>query len=184
MRRYDDSARIEMKDPKGSNQAILYLGFDGVLHHESVFRSHKRGPFLSVPPDDMNDSHSLFQHADLLGDILSQYPDLRIVLATSWVRYYGCYRSAKRLPESLRTRVVGATFHSRMNASEFAAATREVQIWNDILTRVPKSWIAISHDLIVDSKMTVSNYIKTDGKRGISAKNTIAELKNKLEECF
>ena len=46
-----------LKPPRGAGQRILYLDFDGVLHHENVMWSHKQGPHLKAPPQ-----YRLFQH--------------------------------------------------------------------------------------------------------------------------
>jgi hypothetical protein len=110
MREWDDSVE---KAPKGAGEPILYLDFDGVLHHEAVFFSPSKG--LYIKAEQASVGHVLFQHAPLLIEMLDPHPDIKIVLSTSWVRQYGCYRVAKRLPQALRERVIGATFHSRMN---------------------------------------------------------------------
>ena len=62
---------------------ILYLDFDGVLHPADV-RMHVDGPqrpqvYIGGRPSD----HPLFEHAPLLERILTPFPDLKIVLATS-----------------------------------------------------------------------------------------------------
>jgi hypothetical protein len=67
--------------PARTGGRVLYLDFDGVLHPEDVWRRPGWGPYVASPP-----GHQLFEHADLLVELLAPYPDLRIVLSTSWVR--------------------------------------------------------------------------------------------------
>lgn len=74
------------------------------------------------------------------------YPQLKIVRATAWVRRYGCLRTAKNLRPGLRSRFIGATFHAGMDEQEFAAMPRGLQVWNDVLRRRPRDWLALDDD--------------------------------------
>ena len=71
-----------MNAPKGAGENVLYLDYDGVLHHESCYWHARKGPYLNVPEGENN---VLFRHAPLLAEMLEPYPDLKIVLSTSWV---------------------------------------------------------------------------------------------------
>ena len=154
------------KVPQGAGEAILYLDFDGVLHHEAVYWSPRRGPYMGKQ---LTSEHYLFQHAPLLVDLLAPHPDIKIVLSTSWVRSYGCYGAAKRLPASIRDRVIGATFHSRMNETAFVTSPRGMQVWGDVEKRHPKAWLALDDDYLHWPKWCLDNYVRTDEVLGISA---------------
>lgn len=56
------------KSPKGAGELVLYLDFDGALHHENVLWHSKKGAHLGAPPH-----YKLFQHADLVVSLLSPY---------------------------------------------------------------------------------------------------------------
>lgn len=122
---------------------ICYLDCDGVLHHENVGRGPRRTACMLEP------DHELLEWAPVLVDALRAYPEVRIVLSTSWVRVLGYDRTKAYLPLELRQRVVGATFHSRehggtRNLSElWAQSARGVQIARDIERRRPAEWFAI-----------------------------------------
>ncbi|MDD2881093.1 MAG: HAD domain-containing protein [Rhodoferax sp.] len=163
------------KVPKGAGELIMYLDFDGVLHHENCLWLPKRGPYLKAPP-----GYSLFQHAPLLEKLLVPYPQILIVLSTSWVRSYGCTGAAKRLPQSLQQRVIGATFHSRMNKTEFIAAPRGMQVWGDVVRRKPKDWIALDDDWLHWPKWCLDKYVKTHEFAGISDPAVMVEISEKL----
>ncbi len=110
--------------PMKTGGLMLYLDFDGVLHPENVYMRRGRGPYIESP-----EGHALFEHNELLERVLMPYPDVKIVLSTSWIRVYkSVTRVARRLTPDLRARVVGATFHSLMDAVEFGAAPRGMQI--------------------------------------------------------
>lgn len=163
------------KPPRGAGQRILYLDFDGVLHHENVTWGHKSGAQLKAPPQ-----YSLFQHVPLLEELLAPYPEVCIVLSTSWARVYGCEKAAKRLPDGLRARVIGSTFHSRIYEEGFIAAPRGMQIWSDVLRRRPKDWLALDDDYMHWPKWCLDKYVKTHEHEGISDPSVMTEIKMKL----
>ena len=103
-----------MRKLKGEGAVILYLDFDGVLHHEDVWWHHRRGAFINTP------GFELFEHMPLLEQALLPFPEVRIVLSTSWVR-------VRRLSPPLRERAIGATFHTGMNRTAFEELARGVQ---------------------------------------------------------
>ena len=163
------------KVPRGKDELVAYLDFDGVCHHENVWWHPRRGPYIEAGPE-----FTLFQHIQLLIEVLEPYPDLRIVLSTSWVRRYTYSKAAKRLPALLRERVIGATFHSEMHEESFAAAPRGLQIWSDVLRRQPRDWLALDDDYLHWPAWCRDKLIRTHDVLGISESKVLAELKAKL----
>jgi hypothetical protein len=69
------------------------------------------------------------------------------VLSTSWARVFGSVRKvARRLPPALRRRVVGATFHGRMDPVWCRSVPRGVQVRGDVCRRRPEAWLALDDD--------------------------------------
>ncbi len=130
----DDPAERDPSD-------VLYLDFDGPLHPEAVFWSFKRGAYLADALG--SEGHRLFEHCELLEQLLLPYPHVRIVLSTSWVRQYSFSGAAKRLSAGLRSRCIGATWHSRMDARAFATRHRGEQVRDDVERRRPARWLAL-----------------------------------------
>lgn len=163
--------------PRGAGEAVLYLDFDGVLHHENVHWHSTKGPYIKDAPP----GHVLFQHVDLLVKLLAPYPLIRIVLSTSWVRRYGCAGAAKRLPMALRERVIGATFHSKMDPVEFYGAPRGMQVWGDVVRRKPAAaWLALDDDYLHWPKWALEHYVRTHEIEGISNTAVMAAIEAKL----
>lgn len=162
---------------RGAGELLLYLDFDGVSHHENVLWHPSIGPYLSGAPD----GYVLFQHAELLEQVLAPYPAVQIVLSTAWVRRFGCTRSAKPLRPALRQRVIGATFHSKMNEDEFASAPRGMQVWEDVLRRRPRDWLAIDDDWVDWPECCLDKYVRTHAHDGINDPVVLVKLKTKLE---
>lgn len=167
------------KPPSGQGKMILYLDFDGVLHHENVLWHPKKGAYLCAPT-----GHSLFQNADLLQEILAPYPDLRIVLSTSWVLRYGYTRTAKRLPVGLRERVVGATFHTAMSQDTFRQLVRGRQVWADVARRLPRGWLALDDSYQDWPEWCLENLVRSDEVLGISNAAVQDELRQKLARMY
>lgn len=129
---------IRLPAPRAQGGHVLYLDFDGVLHPEDVWVRPRGGPYVRTPA-----GHALFEHAELLEDLLDPYPAVRLVLSTSWVCRYGFTRTVGFLPVRLASRCVGATFHGEMNRYWFDQLTRGAQVHADVHRRMPARWLAV-----------------------------------------
>ena len=158
-------------------QRICYLDFDGVVHVESVYWSPKRGIYLANAP-----GRILFEWMPILEQLLAPYPDVRIVLSTSWVRARSFNFAKQQLNLPLQERVIGATFHHRhMREEDFVLLPRGVQIANDVRRRVPQSWFAIDDDHVDWPDWCRDNLIRTDGAVGLSDSKIQNEIQRMLE---
>lgn len=164
-----------MKTLRGRGEFVLYLDYDGVLHHENVLRHPRRGIYLDAPPE-----FTLFQHVGLLEALLAPHPDVLIVLSTSWVRAIGYSRTLKRLTPLLRERVIGATFHSRMNEGAFVMLPRGVQVLDDVQRRRPAAWIALDDDGVGWPEEHRHRLVLTDDRLGLTGPGVSDELSRKL----
>lgn len=161
---------------KGEGGNLIYLDYDGVLHHENCYWHARRGAYLVAPPE-----YKLFQHVALLEHLLTPYPNVQIVLSTSWVRRLRFSRTAKRLSPGLRSRVIGATFHSWMNEHEFTGLPRGLQVWNDVVRRKPAKWLALDDDHVGWPAWCEDNYVRTHEFEGISESSVLEDLIYKLK---
>jgi hypothetical protein len=174
------TTHLSVPAPARPGGRVLYLDFDGVLHPEDVWRRPGWGPFVASPP-----GHRVFEHAELLTELLTPYSDLRIVLSTSWVRMFRSVRKvARRLPDELRARVVGATYHGEMDASAFQEMPRGMQIWADVRRRLPQAWLALDDDAAGWPTVCGDHLVQTDPVHGISAPDVLAELQDKLSAMY
>jgi hypothetical protein len=172
----------------GSLLKVLYLDFDGVLHHEDVWFMHGCAPWFGTPG-----AWRMFEHAHLLVKALEPYPDVKIVLSTTWVKKRGFGRSRKRLPDALRPRVIGATYHSQMAygmsmywnpgySCPWMQMTRGAQVHSDIGRRRPDAWVAV--DDCHDGWRDLSHVVLTNEVLGISDPAVYSDLEAKLEAHF
>jgi len=164
---------------RGAGELLLYLDYDGVLHHENVLWFPTIGPYLCSGA-----GYVLFQHAELLEEILEPYPQVQIVLSTMWVVRDGCADTAQRLPQALQARVVGATYHSKMSRAKFVDTPRGLQVWQDVVKRKPRAWLALDDVHEGWPVQALPHYVRTHERAGISDPAVHDELNQKLREMF
>ena len=178
MERFDHQSTRQgsTSPPAHKGGLILYLDLDGVLHPEDVWRRPGVGPVVVSPP-----GHTILEHADLLTTMLDPYPDVRIVLSTSWVIVYGSVlKVARRLPAGLCARVVGATFHSEMDVSRFREMPRGRQVSGDVVRRRPTAWLALDDNGDGWPGWAREHLVLTDPVLGIASPQALAQLKEGL----
>lgn len=163
---------------------VLYLDFDGVLHHQDVRVSHKHGIHFGPEAYETGRKHTLFEHAPLLEQFLEPYPQVRIVLSTTWVQHDGFQRASKRLPSSLQRRCVGTTFHGHMEKFLFREASRGMQIYSDVGRRCPRTWLALDDDYFGWPAFCKDRLIQTNEDLGISDPLVQEEIKQKFALHF
>jgi hypothetical protein len=160
---------------------ILFLDFDGVLHPDAVYRPHNK-------PLELRAEGELFMHAHLLEEVLAENPYVEIVLSTSWVRMLGYDKTLKKMPEGLRARVTGATWHKEMRRNggghdPFDWMTRHQQIMLHVRKNAVRNWVALD-DLHSSEESwpesDLSNLVLCKQEAGISDPAVLNELRQKL----
>jgi hypothetical protein len=158
---------------------ILYLDFDGVLHSGDVGLDAHQRPYV-------RGSGALFEYADRLVTTLAPYPQVDIVLSTSWVRVKSFRYAMKRLPVELRRRVIGATWHSRFaRDGELLAwwlntSTRYDQIVADLRRRPARPWLALDDDALGWPECEKVHLIHCDTLLGLSEPRVRLQLETRL----
>jgi hypothetical protein len=159
--------------------SVLYLDFDNVLHG-AVLRFRAPPTLRPETP-----GQTLFQNAPILVRLLDPYPDLKIVLSTSWVKELGFERAQGYLPPALQQRVVGATFHARyMSKYEFSNLTRYEQIKADVARRRPTRWLAIDDDLEGWPEHALNHIVPMPLVLGLNCHDAARELARRLANVF
>ncbi len=122
-------------------------------------------------------------HAPALENLLNDFPSVRVVLSTSWVRMLGFRRAKGALPPSLQARVISATWHSAMPRAPlygYDLLTRYEQVktaaGRDGYTR----WIALDDDPDFSWAETDNRLVRTDSVVGLGDPQVLIELHNRL----
>lgn len=115
---------------------------------------------------------------------LKPYPDVQIVLSTSWVRWRGYEHARDLLPTELARRCMGATFHKQMNRDAFLQMPRGLQIWLDVERRMPSTWQAIDDDHSDWPDWCQDRLVRRVDNSGISRPKVRSAFKNALAKTF
>ena len=99
-------------------------------------------------------------------------------------RIYGFHEAAKFLPEKLRARVIGSTFHSEMSVEAFKQIPRGLQVCQDVERRQPGEWLALDDDAGGWPEWAMDHIVRTDPVAGISGERVRACMEEKLRDEY
>ena len=166
------------------HKPILFLDYDGVLHPDAAYLVNRK-PELRAEGE-------LFMWAPLLVEILDDFPSVKIVLSTSWVRELRFSRARNYLPEALQARVIGATWHSAMSFHPEAhhkihrtwwdEATRYQQIKRFVERARLSCWVAIDDHPEGWGDEDRAHLIRTSGVTGLSELAIQDQLRQALKQ--
>jgi len=158
---------------------ICYLDYDAVLHDGNVLRNRTKGLHIKTP------GRTFFEWMPILDDLLAPYPDLKIVLSTTWVREIGFNEAKYELSASLKDRVIGATFlHPKIVKMDFDTLSRGMQIWGDVERRKPAQWFALDDDTFGWPARCKENLIQTSAQLGLSDPAVQERVRLKLVDMY
>lgn len=166
-----------------SADLVLYLDLDGVVHHEAVLWHPRRGIYMS--PYEAS-GHTLFEWLPFLEEELAPYPAAALVLSSSWCIRPGYAKTLARLPEELRARFIGGTYHKRVHGTDpwtltsFRSTPRGEQILADMQRRRPRHWIALDDDIEDWPAFAIDHMVACEGTTGLSSAEVWRELRRKL----
>lgn len=162
------------------NLPILFLDFDGVLHPDEVYRIRGKGLFLRAP------GMHLFQYVEHLSSILAKYPEVHIVLSTSWVKEFGFDKAKSYLPQDIQDKIIGGTYHRREAmfggwARDWPLYTRYQQIQQWLDRKNVTSWVALDNDCEGWPVNKYEHLVPSDDWKGLSQLECQKMLDSKLE---
>lgn len=143
---------------------ILYLDFDGVLHHHFVLAGPGVNGDPYLPQELVDEGFSLFQYAHYL-----KVPDnIDIVLSTSWANNRGSSTNwaKKWLPPHLADKVVGRTKDVYKGSANFNRLPRGLQVLSHAKQFGVTNYLAIDDNDNGFDRFG-DKYIKTDDTYGI-----------------
>lgn len=162
---------------------ILMLDYDGVLHPSGVYRSAGEMTIDGMTIENGPPGATLFMWAGILEEALRLFPQVRIVLSTSWVNVFGYEKAKASLPPSLQEKVIGATYDHRLDGGIYPPWTyrhRYEQIARYANRNALTEWIAIDDNLHGLPNRLSHRVVATNGDRGLSEVERVTELIEKL----
>jgi len=159
---------------------VIYLDFDGVGHPGEVwYERGMRQPSLRAP------GHELFESMPVFEAAIAPYPRVKVVLSTSWVQALGFEQARGFLSESLRSRVIGATYDPESpDAWRFSRLRRYDVIEQDVRRRKPQRWLAVDDDAIGWPAGELAALALTPTNLGLACPVAQAQLHSRLAERF
>lgn len=124
--------------------------------------------------------HVFFEWAPVLEAALQPHPDVSLVLSTSWVEGLGFDSARARLPEALRERVIGATWHSAFDQQAWYALSRYQQIARYVHRHGLQRWIALDDDFDEWAAASRSRLVPCHPDHGIGCVVARARLESAL----
>ena len=156
-----------------SSGPVLFLDYDGCLQADAVYRI--KGQIVM-----MSEGRSLFEWAPVLQQLIEPYPQLQVVLSTTWVRVLGFDVAKAWLPEALQRQVIGATWHNSLRAEQFQYWTRHDQILNYVRRHNLQRWLALDDNAKGWAQKHIQHLVHTDSVLGLSDVAKQLEMAEKL----
>ncbi|CAD6529263.1 hypothetical protein LMG27952_02280 [Paraburkholderia hiiakae] len=160
----------------------LFVDFDGTLHAGNAY----------IGEDDeitLDTGRPLLEFAPLLVELLAPYPDVEIVLTTSWGRRLSVERVIAYLPPELRPRVVGTTSSIKPRRSYVLDGTERTHvIASYVYGKRLKHWLAIDDAVFGAERFgqepgeLVGHFLLLDPTRGISDENAQQRIRQWLAD--
>ncbi|WP_439004766.1 HAD domain-containing protein [Ralstonia holmesii] len=114
-------------------------------------------------------------------ELLAPYPDLRIVLSTSWVKVFGFEESVRRLPPELQQRVIGSTYEFCVDIYEWMELTRFDQVMRYVAGRGIESWLALDDNNHAWPEIFEKYLVCPNPRLGLGEPGVRTEMADKLQ---
>ena len=178
------------QEPPAQGQLILdnstptlFVDFDGTLHVGNAYIDENGEISLDT-------GRPLLEFAPLLVERLEPYPNVEIVLTTSWARRLPAERVIAYLPPELRPRVVGTTSNIKPRRSYVLDGTERTHIIiSYVYGKRLKHWLAIDDAVFGAERFgrepgeLVDHFLLLDPMRGINDESALQRIREWLIEC-
>ncbi|WP_322063340.1 HAD domain-containing protein [Paraburkholderia sp. J63] len=160
----------------------LFVDFDGTLHIGNAYIDDAGDISLDT-------GRPLLEFAPILVEVLEPYPDVEIVLTTSWTRSLPEERVLAYLPHELRQRVTGTTKDIKPRRSYVLEGTERAYVISCYaFGKRLKNWLAIDDAVFGAAHFgrepgeLVDHFLLLDPTRGISDEIALSRIKQWLAE--
>ncbi len=160
----------------------LFVDYDGVLHRGHAFLDESNEIFLDT-------GIPLFEFSPLLVSLLEPWPEVEIVLTTTWLSRLPVDEVVSYLPLRLARRVVGTTQGYRARFGDWKTGIARTYIIRAyVFEHRLRNWLAIvdsvygAHDLSTDFLALEPHLVLLDSQRGIGEAQAQQRIRDWLAE--
>jgi hypothetical protein len=164
----EDNPMEQLPHHQSQAAPTLFVDYDGTLHSGHALLD-------AAGQVTLDSGGQLFEYAPLLVEILEPYPDVEIVLTTSWLRAMPTEKVMSYLPPELARRVVDTTRGRIARFSHVRNGTERTDIIACYaLGKRLKNWLAIDDSVYGayyfgrEPGELVRNFVLLDSTRGIT----------------
>nr|WP_315249496.1 HAD domain-containing protein [uncultured Duganella sp.] len=161
----------------------LFVDYDGTLHR-GLALVDKSGEVS------LDSGNALFEFAPLLVSLLEPYPEVEIVLTTSWLDTFPLERVISYLPISLAKRVVGATNDIKVPFGYLQdGSARTYRIRSYVFAHRLKNWLALDDSAYGAFHLNTSiltlepHLVLLDTQRGINTAEALSRINSWLTQA-
>lgn len=160
----------------------LFVDYDGTLHRGHALL-HESGQVS------LDTGNPMFEFAPLLGGLLEPYPEVEIVLTTSWLDALPVEQVVSYLPLPLAKRVIGTTHGIKPRFGYLQdGSARTYIIRSYVFGHRLKNWLAIDDSVFGAYHLNTSvlnlepHLVLLDARYGIGDKEAQRRIREWLEE--
>lgn len=165
----------EQHDSSISDTPTLFLSFGGVLNvGHGLVDDNGLVTLDSCQP--------LFEFAPYLADVLTPWPQVQIIVTTSWLQTLGAERTIALLPDELRRRVVGTTIRTPPRLGEIKDGTAKTMT---VIRHAAKygltRWLVLDDEAWGVPSGYEQHFLHTDSDTALGAPEARKHLREWLE---
>jgi hypothetical protein len=168
---------VEQPRPSLADKPTLYLSFGGVLNigHGLV---DDNGVVT------LDSSRPLFEFASYLVDVLTPWPQVQVIVTTSWLQTLGAEKTIALLPGHLRSRVVGTTLHTPPRFGEVKDGTaKTMTAIRHAAKHCLTTWLVVDDEAWGVPPGFEQHFLRTDPETALGAPEARKRLGEWLESA-
>lgn len=158
-----------------SGAPTIYLSFGGVMNVG-------HGVLDELGDITLDTNRRLLEYAPYLVDALTPYPQVQIIVTTSWLHSLGAGRTIALLPDELRRRVVGTTLGTPPRLGEIKDGTAKTM---SVIRHAAKHgltrWLALDDEAWGVPSDFEQHFLHTESETALGAPEARKHLREWLE---
>ncbi|OAJ55978.1 hypothetical protein A6V36_30435 [Paraburkholderia ginsengiterrae] len=165
---------IEHLNELASDAPTLYLSYGGVLNIG-------HGLMDDSGVVTLDSGRMLFEFAPYLVEVLAPWPQVQIIVTTSWLQSLGAGKTIALLPDQLRHRLVATTLHTPPRLSEISnGSAKAMTVIRHAVKHGLTTWLALDDEAWGVPSDFEQHFLHTDPETALGAPEARKQLREWL----